>query len=387
MKILHISFLGPFTDGWTYQENLLLKYHKKNGHEVTMITSKFKYNNDGEIDKSKKSEYNYNGIKIIRLKTFFGLSISSKFKRFKNLYYNLEKEKPEIIFIHGCQFLDIKVITNFLKENPKVDVYIDNHADKINSAKNLLSREILHKIIWKYFAKMIEPYTKTFYGVLPSRSKFLSDFYNIPENKIKLLVMGADDEKVEEAINGNSRKKIRKKYNINEDDFIIMTGGKIDDNKLEVFNLMDAVNDIKDDKIKLIIFGSIQSDYKNKFDNKLSDKVKYIGWINPEKIYIYLNTAELLVFPGLHSVLWEQSIGLGKPCIFKYIQDFTHVDLGGNCLFLHKNDVDEIKNKILKVYNKPSLFKKMKKVAETKGRTKFSYKKIAEKSIKDTVDW
>ena len=86
----------------------------------------------------------------------------------------------------------------------------------------------MHKIIWRKFAHLIEPYTTKFYGVLPARVDFLKNVYKLPEEKVELLVMGADDEKVKEAKNPNVKKEIRKKYNIKPGDFLIVTGGKID---------------------------------------------------------------------------------------------------------------------------------------------------------------
>jgi 1,2-diacylglycerol 3-alpha-glucosyltransferase len=117
---------------------------------------------------------------------------------------------PDIIFTHGCQFLDIKHIARYAKLHPKVKVYVDNHSDFSNSARNFLSKNILHKIIWRYCANLIEPYTTKFYGVLPARVDFLKNIYKIPRDKVELLVMGADDEKVEEASKPNVRLQIRK---------------------------------------------------------------------------------------------------------------------------------------------------------------------------------
>ena len=37
MKILHIAPNAPYNRGWGYQENLLPKYQKKLGHDVTVI--------------------------------------------------------------------------------------------------------------------------------------------------------------------------------------------------------------------------------------------------------------------------------------------------------------------------------------------------------------
>ena len=67
---------------------------------------------------------------------------------------------------------------------------------------------------------------------------------------------GADDEKVEEANNDFVRKEIRNKYNIKSDDFLIITGGKIDNAKRQTLLLMKAVKEMKQNNVKLLVFGS-----------------------------------------------------------------------------------------------------------------------------------
>ena len=48
MKIVHIAPSAPYNDHWGYQDNLLPKYQKKLGHEVTMITTNLMHR-DGKI--------------------------------------------------------------------------------------------------------------------------------------------------------------------------------------------------------------------------------------------------------------------------------------------------------------------------------------------------
>ena len=68
------------------------------------------------------------------------------------------------------------------KTHKNVIVFADNHADFLNSATNWISKNILHKIIWRYYAQMLVPYVKKFYGVLPARVDFLKEVYNIPSD-------------------------------------------------------------------------------------------------------------------------------------------------------------------------------------------------------------
>ena len=66
MKIVHIC-MAQYSDGWTYQENLLTKYHKILGHEVVLITSMYCYKEGNLIEDSKTTFVDVNGVKIIRL--------------------------------------------------------------------------------------------------------------------------------------------------------------------------------------------------------------------------------------------------------------------------------------------------------------------------------
>ena len=48
MRILHIAPSAPYNDYWGYQDNLLPKYHRKLGHEVTVIVTNTMHK-DGKI--------------------------------------------------------------------------------------------------------------------------------------------------------------------------------------------------------------------------------------------------------------------------------------------------------------------------------------------------
>lgn len=384
MKIVHICLCGPFNDGWNYQDNILPKYHRKMGYEVSILATPFI--NDKESTNYlfyKTGEYYDNDIKIIRLPLMFSnkSKISKRFRIYSGLYKSLVFEEPDILFIHGLQFIDIRNVVKYVKKYPKVKVYVDGHEDFMNSARNWLSKYILHGFIWKYCAHLIEPYAIKLWGVLPARVDFLVNMYKLPKEKVDLLVMGAEDDKVKEARSHEVTQGIREKYQVNDDDFLIITGGKIDKNKSQVLHLMEAVQQMDKKNVKMIIFGSIASEFKEKFNSLLSNRIQHIGWINSTDIYKYFSAGDLVVFPGLHSVLWEQAVGQGKPCVFKYIKGFTHIDLGGNCEFFYNDSVKEMKDVLEKIINDKKLYNKMKNVAETKGINYFSYKKIAKRSI------
>lgn len=381
MKVLHIVLIGRYTDNLSYQENYLTKYHKLLGHEVKIIASLAVYDDSGKTAwLPKPIKYvNDDGVFVTRLKLKKS-KISAQLRMYDGLEEEINEFQPEVIFVHGVQFADILVIANYCKRHPEVKVYVDNHADFVNSGKNWISKNIQHRIIWRYCAQKINPYVTKFYGVLPARVDFLINEYKLPAEKVELLVMGADDEKVEAALNPEIRNEMRKKYDISDDEYVIMTGGKIDSNKPQTILLMEAVNNLDISNIKLIVFGAVSQELKEKFNNQLSDRVKFVGWKKSEDIYNEYATADIIAFPGLHSVLWEQAVAMGKPCIFRKIAGFSHIDLGGNCTYFENDTVesycDVIKETIFNI-------EQLKSVAQQKGLDFFSYKKIAEKALEE----
>ncbi len=382
MKIVHLCLCSFFPDGFAYQENMLPKFHKQQGHDVEVIASLVTFDEHGKPTlMDKPSSYiNEHGIPVTRLDYKAPKKLFSVLRRYEGFEAALEKAAPDIIFVHGCQFLDVDVVARYAKAHKNARVFVDNHADFTNSATNPLSKYVLHGIIWKHCAKIIEPYTKKMYGVLPCRVDFLKNVYGMPADKCELLVMGADDDAVIAADTPEIRKEIREKYNIADDDFLVITGGKIDAWKTQTLLLMQAVKNIENPKVKLIVFGSVTEELMPKVKELADgDKVQYIGWVKSEESYKYFAVSDLVVFPGRHSVFWEQVAAQGIPMICKKWDGTTHVDVGGNVQFLTEDSAREIESKIRELLI-PENYVSMKESA-SEGKKVFLYSDISKRSI------
>lgn len=384
MKILHLCLGDRFADNYSYQVNSLVKYQKKCGFKIEIIASCEGFNSEGRLVHNLSAE-KYIGecdIPITRIPYLYDNKLCYRIRKFKGLESELEKSAPDILFIHNFQFSDVSTVVRYLKRNPQVITYVDNHADFSNSANNWVSKYILHKIIWRSCAKKIEPFTRKFYGVLPARVDFLKELYGLPSEKCELLVMGADDEWVNEAKSYKQRKMIRDKYGFSDEDFVVVTGGKINQYRPEALHLMEAVIDSKQANLKLLLFGNVDELLRPQFHKHCeSSKIRFVGWQNARSTYYLMAAADLVVFPGLHSVMWEQAVALGVPCIFRNIKGFHHVDLGGNALFLDDVSKESLQTTIEKLCLDTVMYTKMKNIAESKGMKAFSYSVIAKKSI------
>ncbi len=195
--------------------------------------------------------------------------------------------------------------------------------------------------------------------------------------------MGADDEQINRIEKEHSREKIRKQYGIEDDDFLIVTGGKIDQFKTQTILLMKAINSLNRPNVKMLLFGGIDVSLKESV-LRLCDgkKIQYIGWISANQSYDYFSAADLVAFPGRHSVFWEQVAGMGIPMICKYWDGTTHVDVGGNVRFLKEDSEIEIANVIANILDNRMEYETMNNKAKS-GKNVFRYKEIAKKAISD----
>lgn len=387
MKILHCCLAAFYIDNYSYQENILPKFHKKQGHDVRILASTETYNSNVELSYIEPSSYTTpDDISITRIGYIKGLpkTVARKLRIYKGVKQNLYTFKPDVIFMHDCQFLSILTFAKYAQKN-KVKIYIDSHTDFVNSGKSWISKNILHKIIYKFCAKSIEKYTTKFYGTLPLRNDFLKEVYDIDPKKVTLLPFGADDSLFNWDEKQDIRTTLRAKLNISEEAFVFITGGKIDRRK-NIHLLLKAWNELKqEDKLpysKLILFGKANEDMKSEVEQLIKGQdIIYIDWLASKEIHKYYFASDLALFPGTHSVLWEEAVGLGLPCIFKKWEGIQHVDLGGNSILIEEVNIASIKDILLRITNDKNLYNEMKVKAEILGPKTFIYSEIAKRSI------
>lgn len=384
MKIVHVCISAPWGDKYAYQENLLPHHHKLMGHDVTIIAPVFSRIGDYGGNREPAGEsYLSDGTKVIRLKPQIdNRRLLSHIPSVKGLKKTIIAEHPDLLFLHDVCCYNYRCIPAIKKIYPKLKVVVDNHCDYVNSLHSPITR-FLHKVLFRFglVAKLI-PNVEWFYGVTPSRCTFLHEVYGIPENKIKLLVMGADDEKMMIDKRLQFREDIRGRHGIKEDDFLIVTGGKIDRLK-NIHILAHAVNSLHKDKVKLLVFGRINEDMKPLFDAENSPNIITIGWVNSDKVYELFYAADLIVFPGLHSVLWEQAVASKTPCAFSKMEGFEHVNVNGNCILMIGKDAEYYKNMLCELMDNKEKYNTLKAYSMSDATDKFYYSKIARQVLTD----
>ncbi len=389
MKILHCCLAAFYIDDFSYQENILPKIHKLQGHEVSILASTETYINNTSLGYVNPSTYkNRDQITVTRIPYVKWLPhhLARKIRIYSGITSYLNDNRPDVIFLHNFQFVSVKEFAKYAQNN-HVTIFVDSHTDSINSGKSWISALILHKIVYRWCAKSIEKYVEKFYGTLPIRERYLEDMYGINKNKIDLLPFGVDDSIFEAEEKEGIRQATRGKLEVSKNDFLIITGGKID-NRKNIHQLMESFVKLQEkyshSGVKLVVFGKPITSLKDRINSLSCHRdIIYLDWIDSNNIHKYLLASDLAFFPGTHSVLWESAVGLGVPCVFFKWEGITHVDVGGNCFFIESSDIEYLTNVLHNLIIDKRRYTKMKEVAQKYGPQNFSYSNIARKAIQD----
>ncbi len=381
MRIVHIAPNSPYNDYWGYQDNLLPKYHKKLGHEVTVITTNTMHK-DGKITQTDCADYVLQeGVRIIRLtRKQYSLSVLTNINARMEVFDLLVELQPDFIFYHGLVSTTIYDAVRYKKKiNPACVIVQDNHLDYNIGRRVDTTKEKVLRAFYRHVKSKTVRYVDKVYGVTPWRKQFAEDYFQVPEDKTDVLIMGADDEKIDLANKEAIRARIRAQYAVADEDFLVVTGGKIDARK-KIHHLMQACRDM--DGVKLLIFGQVMEDIKEEFDRLLAQNknVIYIGWIEADKVYDYFFAADLIFFPGQHSVLWEQACACKVPCVFERWEGMEHVNNGGNSDFVSPVTEETLRQKLLELNYTPK-YEEMKRVAISDKTNIYLYSEIAKKSL------
>ena len=379
MKIVHIAPNAPYNECWSYQENILPKYQEKLGHSVVLIITNMEHK-DGALKETLCTDsISQDGFRVIRMaQQRFKPAIFRSELSWLSVYSTLEIERPDFIFYHGLVSATIFEVCRYKRVvNPACVIVQDNHMDYNIGFKLRSLKGIILKGVYSTIFLLTKRYISKVYGVTPWRVDYAQKFFGVPADMTDVLIMGADDDKIDFARREEIRASIRKKHGIQDNDFLIVTGAKIDARK-KIHLLMEAVNQIKG--VKLLVFGNVLDDIKEEFNKQLSDKVQWVGFIPSDDAYNYFFAADLVVFPGQHSVLWEQACACKVPCVFARWPGMEHVDNGGNACFIDDVSVKGIKC-CIESLNRTSAYEKMKACAESEMTDIYLYSNIAKKSL------
>lgn len=389
MRIAHICLAAFYIDGFGYQENILPKLHRMMGHDVVIIASTETYVDRTKLGYVDPSSYtNEHGVPVHRLPyaKWVPRRLRSKVRAYEGLEARLEDFQPDLIFVHDVQFWDFLAIRRYVLRRP-TRVYADCHADFVNSARGFVSRHLLHGLFYRQILQRVDPIIDRYLPTLPARADFLHEVYGLAPEKMEILPFGADDTVTQGLERGAIRNEVRSRLAIPDDAVVLVTGGKLDLRK-NIHVLIERFSELKKSGalsgMHLLVFG--QPDAAVQAELAAIDihvEVHLLGWMQAKDIYKMFLAADLAIFPGTHSVLWEEAIGHGLGVVAHHWPGVYHLDLGGNIRFIHDVSPEALDELLRELWqDDAALVRTMTGMAAEKGPRTFSFSMIAAEAIR-----
>jgi 1,2-diacylglycerol 3-alpha-glucosyltransferase len=336
MRIAHICLANFYIDGFGYQENILTSMHSRMGHQVLIVASTETYIGRTRLGYVEPGAYiNEDGIEVRRLpySALVPRRLQTKVRAYEGLEDLLEGFRPELIFVHDVQFWDFLTIRRYVRKRP-TPVYADCHTDFVNSARGWLSRYLLHGVFYRWILAQVDPVVQRYFPTLPARADFLHEVYGLDRKKMELLPFGVDDTRTAGLDRAAVRAETRGALGIPPSATVFVTGGKLDLRKnihvaIERFSALKRNGELGD--ARLLVFGQPSPEVQAILSlTEIHPHVHMMGWLPANQIYRMFWAADLAVFPGTHSVLWEEAIGHGLGAVLHHWEGMGHLDLGGN---------------------------------------------------------
>lgn len=311
MKIVHCCFSCFYIDNYNYQENLLVREHVRAGHEVLVLASTENYDAQGKLTYSTPRRYRGNdGAEVVRMpyRNIGPHVLMKKIRAYPGVYQKLSVLKPDVILFHGVCAWELLTILRYKKNNPSIKLYLDSHEDFNNSARNFLSKNILHRLFYRpIFRKSISRVEKVLCISIEAMD-FMGKFYGCPSDKMEYYPLGGII--FNDAEHAENRIKTRRKYGVKQGELVFLQSGKFDKKK----KLADAMNAFQtlpyDENIKYLIVGVLHDEVKAEAEALISkdDRIVYLGWKNSEELMQLLCAADVYVQPGSQSATLQNSI-------------------------------------------------------------------------------
>lgn len=386
MKILHIHLNGPFTENWSYQENHLSDEHQRMGNQVTIIANCDTYNDKGVIvETNQVDKILDSGVRLIRIikhKSIFK-KLNKLLKPYK-IYRLIDSIKPDFIVHHGLigSIAAFDVLKYIKKNSHKAKLVADIHEDhfvglKATTLKLRFIRMIRRKLNAK-FLKFVDSVFFINYGC----KQYAIDYYKVPDRKLKLLPLGSDYHLISNLEYSNAGETLKNELCFNNE-IIICHGGKLDIKK-RTLELIEATILLHKEfnNIRLVIFGPLLDDIRTRFfDYKGSHSfISYLGTLDTPNFYKLFLAADISVFPGTDSALWQQAISCGNALVLtkEYYSDF--LDFGGNIEIIDSFSPNDIYLGLKSIIsNKKYII--MKSIAKSNAKQVFSYEELAKRML------
>jgi 1,2-diacylglycerol 3-alpha-glucosyltransferase len=309
VRIAHLCLSCFYNDGRFYQENELVRQHLADGHEVLVLASTERIEPNGQHSYSEPGDYQgTDGARVIRLPYLTRPSkLARKLRIHPNVYRLLEKFRPDAILFHGTCGWEVATAARYSRDNPGVLFYIDSHEDQYNSARSFLSRNLLHKLYYRFCLSRAWADALKILCVSTETMDFVEKTYGIPREKLEFYPLGGRPIPADEY--AARRSATRLKLALADGEILLIQSGKQTRRKL-LIEALQAFAAAGPANARLKIVGMLADDIREEatrlFD--ANPNVEFLGWRSANELTDLLCAADVYLQPGTQSVTMQHSL-------------------------------------------------------------------------------
>ncbi len=325
--------------------------------------------------------YNINVLKkLFNLKSNENLDIihSHATRGISTVFMKKKLATPIIGQIHGT--------TYSLKERSDEGNFL-TRKDRIRTMAQVWTAIFRQKSMWSRLDRI--------FAVSKSISRSLIKYYSIDPNKIRVLYNAVDPNRFMPQ-NRNTIRKLRNQLLLGDDPIILFVGSFRPIKGIHI--LLTAMKRIlsKNPNVKLILIGGLpqfmqsQSSYymylrQCTINLRISDSVRFLNKVPHSKLPTFYSMADLVIMPSLYESFGKvavEAMACETPVIASKVGGLPEIiDNGIDGVLINVGSAEMLSmivNKLLDNYNEA---KKMGQRGRVKVLTKFTWEKIAERSL------
>ena len=343
----------PATKGGAV-ENLVVNLLNENEKKCQVKFTVFSIYDKKAVEETNK----YKHTKFIFIKTNPLIGVMDRLVFF--IAKNILKKKNSHSYRYIIQRLSyLNSVSKYLKKGNYDKVLLENHPTQYlalkwrKNYKKYENRYYYHchnELPGTYGCRDIIKNTQNFICVSNFIKQSLMTILNMSKDKFEVLRNCIDIDRFSGTLEQEELINIRKKYNIKDNDKILLFTGRIVPEK-GIREIIDALKKVKYKNYKLLILGSALNELKTKTEyqeqietsiKEIKDKVIFTGYINYGEINKFYTMADIAILPSI----WDdpapltiiESLASGLPIITTNSGGIPEYAVGNSAIILNKSN-------------------------------------------------
>lgn len=385
MRIVHL--VDYFQPKLGYQETFLAREHAKLGHKVWVVTSDryypfsnymtafYKLLGKRLVGSGTRIE---EGIKTIRL---YGWEImGAPLIYLPDLFQTLSDVKPDVVFCHNMYSL-ISASAAYLKPKIGYKLIYDTHTASFNTN---LTDTIPKKLYYFFYhllaVSKIKKEKDAIFAIGEEEQQFICQDFNFNKKNIPIIRLGVDIQRFH--LSAKRRNIIREKLGAQKNDILMIFTGKIHPKK-DIHILLQALNEINNKNIKLMIIGDGDNDYLKRLKKIIRDKRRVIWkhFVANDELPSYYSASDFGTWPGNPSISMLEAMSCNLPLVLPKSEGTKYLDKSGAIVWFERSNIKELAERIKQLSYNMGKSKELGYKVRNFIKNNLSWRKIAEQTL------